>query len=307
MPDKTDKRIDLVKRWDGNPLLTVDDLAFACTNIWSSGMATFKGERVLLVTVEHLEGHHAIHMARHRGGDRFDVDEVPFIGKEAPHAMYGVSDPKVTRMDGTYYVMYLANGEYGYRLGLVATRDFTKIESKHLVSAVGTRAGALFPERINGRYARLERSKPGNGVWISYSDDLNYWGNSDLVLGPRGNFWDRNKVGVAAPPMRVSQGWLFIYYGVRMTSAGPLYRLGAAILDPGDPRKVVGRCRTPLLSARDERERIGDLPNSVFASGATIEDGTISLLYNGADSGLCIGTITVAEVVDACNASGEGR
>lgn len=161
----------------------------------------------------------------------------------------------------------------------------------------------LFPEKLNGRFARLERPKTGNSIWISYSDDLIYWGGHDRVMGPRAGFWDSSRVGAGAPAMRIPEGWLLIYYGMKETSAGPLFRLGTAILDGNDPTKIIGRSNVPILSAREKYERIGDLPNTIFTSGAIIEDGIVRLIYSGADSCVCLGMMTVADIVETCSRS----
>lgn len=303
---------DIVHRWEGNPLIGITDLDFQCADIRSAGVATLndEGDSILLVTIEHLAGYQAIHLARSNKQGSFHVEKEPFIGpcRRAdvcgPHERHGVFDARVTRMDDTFYILYLASGEHGFRLGLASTQDFSSVQHHGLISEPDTKAGALFPEKINGQYARLERPREGNSVWITYSDDLTYWGGSKAVLSPRGGFWDASRVGTGAPPMRIEAGWLLIYYGVKETSAGPLFRLGAAILDADDPTHLVGRTNIPILSPREPYERTGDLRNIVFCTGAFIEhDHTVNLVYGGADSCICVGTTTIEEIVENCSKS----
>ena len=136
---------------------------------------------------------------------------------------------------------------------------------------------------------------------MTYSDDLEYWGWSEVVMTPRSGFWDNNRIGAATPPMETEQGWLFIYYGVRQTSSGPIFRLGAAMLDAESPIQVLGRTNVPILSPREEYERIGDVNNLVFSCGAIIEpDGEAKLYYGAANSCICVGTTKVQSIIHAC-------
>jgi predicted GH43/DUF377 family glycosyl hydrolase len=303
---------DIVHRWEGNPLISIEDVGFQCADLRSTGVATVGTELILLVTIEHLAGFHSVHLARRDRKGSFHIDEEPFLGacREnsvcGPHESHGIMDARVTFMDGTYYITYLARGQHGFRLGLATTSDFLKVERHGLISEPDTKAGALFPERINGRYVRLERPTAGSSIWISYSDDLVYWGDSRLLVSPRGGFWDWSRVGAGPPPVRIEEGWLLIYYGVKKTSAGDLFRLGAAILDGDDPAKVVGRSNIPVLSPREDYERIGDLMNIIFSTGAIVgSDGNVQIFYGGADSCVCLGTTTVAEIVETCAKSRE--
>jgi len=43
---------DVVHRWEGNPLISIEDLDFRCSDIRSPGVARYQSEVVLLVTIE---------------------------------------------------------------------------------------------------------------------------------------------------------------------------------------------------------------------------------------------------------------
>lgn len=304
---------DIIHRWEGNPLICLADLDFACSDIRAAGVTLVDKEIVLLITIEHLKGHQSLHIARREERGSFHIDKEPLISTEHAsfnsrnrHEMWGVMDARITQIDGIYHIMYVARGEHGVRLGLAITKDFIQIEHRGFISEPDTKGGALFSEKINGRYARLERPRQGGSIWISYSDDLIYWGGSTLLMSPRTGFWDSARIGTAAPPIRIPQGWLFIYYGIKQTSAGPLFRLGAAILDGENPDKMIDRTNIPILSPREDYERVGDLSNVVFCTGAIIENDTeLRLFYSGADSCLCLGSTTIDEVVNACSKSRE--
>jgi len=212
-----------------------------------------------------------------------------------------VLDARVTLLDGVYYILYNALGDYGFRLALAKTEDFQSVERMGLISEPDTKAGVLFPDKIKGRYARLERPRDGSSIWVTYSDDLIYWGGSELVISPREGFWDANRIGAGATPIEIDQGWLVFYYGAKDTSAGPIYRIGTVILNKQEPTQIVGRANIPILSPREKYERIGDVPNLVFPTGALADNkGNLKIFYGAANSCICIGTTTIKKIVDNC-------
>ncbi len=297
---------DLIHRWEGNPIITIDDPPFACADIGSAGAVRVGHEYILLVTIQSLEGFYSIYPARSRDGYQFVVSDKPVLtpSEKDPAATYdrqGVLDARITKLGKEYFVSYDAWGPHGYRLALAKTEDFKTYKRLGFISEPDMKGGVLFPRKIKGKYARIERPWEGGSIWIAYSDDLEYWGWEDVVLTPRGGYWDCDRVGVGAPPMRIEAGWLIIYYGVKHTSAGPLFRLGAAILDSRNPARVIGRTDEPILSPRENYERIGDLPNLVFSCGAIIEpDGEIKLYYGASNSCIAVGITTVENIVEAC-------
>jgi len=302
---------DLVHRFEGNPIISMQDLDFQCLDVRNAGVVRIGGEVLLLVTIEHLAGTQCFFLAREGSRGCWHLEPEPFMtpsseGRFERHECKGIMDARITELEGVYYIFYLAFGETGYRLGLARTSDFKSVERLGLVSEPDTKGGALFPERIGGRYARLERPGEGRSIWVSYSDDLVHWGGHRHVIGPRGGYWDCHWIGPGAPPLAIDEGWLLVYYGAKQTSAGPIYRLGGVILDRGDPTRVVGRTNIPLLSPRERYERLGDLTNIVYSCGALLDaDGTLTVYYGAADSCICKGTTTVADVVNRCTAGKE--
>jgi len=297
---------DIIRRWAGNPLITPSDLSFQCSDICNAGVTLFRDECLLLVTVEALEGVCGLYVARSKNGHQFWVADKPFMLRSrderfAEAESYGVRDARITAADGAYYIAYVAQSDSGFRVGLARTEDFVSVERIGLLSQPDTKNGALFPAKVKGRHAILTRPEQGASIWISYSDDLTYWGGSEVVLTPRGGFWDANKVGAAGPPIEIDEGWLLIYYGEKITSCGPLYRLGAALLDKEDPARVISRSNIPILTPREHYERIGDIGNLVFSCGAVLtEDRTLRLYYGGSDSCICLGTAALADVLHVC-------
>ena len=298
---------DVIRRWVDNPLITLEDLPFQCADIWNAGTVVVDGEHIMLITIETLQGRYCIYKARSRDGVHFCVDDKPFMAPHPEDAMfgsyesYGIRDPRITAMDDTYYIVYVAEGDHGLRLGLARTDDFVTTEFMGYLTQVDTSNGALLPEKVNGRYALLERPAEGGSIWISYSEDLVFWGDSHVVMTPRDRYWDMHMIGASAPPIRIDEGWLLIYYGKKITSGGPLVRLGAAILDGEDPGQVIARSNIPILSPRKRYERIGDVTNMVFSCGAHLEQrGQLNVYYGASDSCICLGQASLERIVQVC-------
>jgi predicted GH43/DUF377 family glycosyl hydrolase len=301
---------NIVRRYAANPIIAIGDLPFLANDVHNAGAVRHEGTTVLLITVENLKGDCCVFRALSDDGRRFEIDDEPFLapsrkGPFAPYEERGVRDARVTRFDGFYHIVYLAESSHGFRLGLARTEDFESVERVALISEPDTKNGVLFPRRIGGKYARLERPREGGNIWIAYSDDLLNWGEWDVVMTPRHGFWDYDRIGAAVPPIETECGWLLFYYGVRNLPGGPLFRLGVAFLDPDDPSKVLGRSNVPVLAPRERYERIGDVPNLIFSCGAVASEdkSEVEIYYGAADSCICLGTVPFGELERTCMAA----
>jgi predicted GH43/DUF377 family glycosyl hydrolase len=297
----------VIRRWVENPLIALEDLPVRASDIWNAGVIRVDGEYIMLITVESLAGQYSIYQARGRDGKHFCVLDEPFMApcpgdhQRGQYESLGIRAPRITPLDGTYYITYVAEGDHGLRLALGRTDDFKSWEHMGYISQVDNKNGVLLPAKIHGRYALLERPREGGSIWVSYSDDLVFWGDTSVVMTPRDRYWDMHMVGASAPPIEIDEGWLLIYYGEKFTSAGPLIRLGAAILARDDPSHVVARSNIPILSPREFYERVGDVPNMVFSCGLHLEDdGLLNVFYGASDSCICLGQASLEHVVRIC-------
>ncbi len=297
---------DLLHRWEGNPALTVENVPFRANTVFNgSPIVTENGEVHLLTRIEGQQGYSFFVLARSTDGLRFTFDDKPCMlpAKKGPFAAYetkGIEDPRVTFIDGTCYVVYTAVGDYGPRVALAKTEDYVHYERIALISEPGNKDGVLFPRKINGRYARLDRPiGQGRGsIWVSYSKDLIHWGDSEVMISPRAGYWDDFRIGASVPPIETPEGWLEIYHGVKMSSAGPIYRIGTVLTDLEDPSKVIKRGPAPILGPREDYERIGDIPNVCFACGAVVDpDGSMKIYYGAADTSICVALTSMDEIM----------
>ncbi len=183
----------------------------------------------------------------------------------------------------------------------------------------------LFPERIDGYYARLDRPFPlyyhwgwpagahwalkGEhawprtlNIWLSYSPDLLFWGNAKPLLRVEDVPWANHKLGPGAPPIRTDRGWLVIFHGAELTSNNEkIYRLGCCLLDPSDPSRILGMARDPILEPREPYELKGHVSAVVFTCGVIPEDnGELKIYYGGADACICLATAATADLLELC-------
>jgi predicted GH43/DUF377 family glycosyl hydrolase len=170
------------------------------------------------------------------------------------------------------------------------------VEKVSLITEADYRNVVLFPEKFDGLYARLDRPHSEIApwsIWISYSPDLRFWGESQLIMRPVQYHWDEMKIGPGAPPIKTEQGWLSIYHGVFQTMAGSVYRLGVALHDLTNPAKIIGVSDSWILQPQDPWEVTGYVSNVVFTCGAVAEsDGTVKIYWGGADTVMCAGEAT---------------
>ena len=152
---------------------------------------------------------------------------------------------------------------------------------------------ALFPRRINGKFAMISR-QDGENLYLMYSDDLHFWHTRQSLMKPTYP-WEFVQIGNCGSPIETEAGWLVLSHGV-----GPMrkYSIGAFLLDLADPSKVIGRLPRPLLSP-DETEREGYVPNVVYSCGALVHNGILILPYAMSDSASSFATIPLADVLAA--------
>jgi len=299
----------IVKRYNNNPILTKKDVPYEVATVHNAGVTKYNGEYIMLFRSHKHNGRSILGLARSKDGFNFKVEERPFIepalsGDFAEYEAFGVEDPRITCIDDEYIITYSAYSKHGVRIGLAKTTDWKNVERFSLITEADCRNVVIFPEKFNGLYARLDRPHSGINpwsIWISYSPDLRYWGDSKLIIKPEPYHWDEMKTGPGAPPIKTDRGWLNIYHGVYPTMDGSVYRLGVALHDLHDPSKVIGIGDNWILQPEEPYEITGYVHNVVFTCGAVPEnDGTVKLYWGGADTVMCVGTAKIDELVEMC-------
>ncbi len=297
-------------RHPGNPILRGKDLPYPVNAVFNAAAARVAGETVLLMRVEDRRGLSHLTVARSRDGiTDWRVDPEPTFParpKTHPEEIWGIEDPRATYLEelGLWAVTYTAYSRTGPLVSMATTPDFRTFERKGIVLPPENKDAALFPVRFQGRWALLHRPVPGWAgfgahIWISFSPDLKHWGDHRLLIAAReGGFWDAGKIGLSPPPLRTERGWLILYHGVRTTAGGCLYRLGLALLDLEDPRRVLARSQEWIFAPEEPYELIGDVDKVVFPCGWVAEGDQVFLYYGGADKCLALATARLSDLLE---------
>jgi predicted GH43/DUF377 family glycosyl hydrolase len=214
---------------------------------------------------------------------------------------HGIEDARFVEFsDGgrmTYYATYTAYSGAAIRSELMETSDFLSFRMSPLHGAAARNKGmALFPRRIDGKYAMIARQDNEN-LYLIYSDDLYRWEGGQEILKPRFP-WEFVQIGNCGSPIELDEGWLLLTHGV-----GPVrkYSIGAALLDRRDPSRVLARSSEPLLRP-EPSEREVYVPNVVYTCGAMKHNDRIILPYAVSDTYSNFATIDISALMQAMRA-----
>src|SRR5256712_9984953 len=189
-----------------------------------------------------------LRLARSRDGIKFTVEDAPAIAPHVDVEEYGVEDPRITFIDGTFYITFVSVSRWGITTSLATTRDFTSFDRRGVIFLPDHKDVVIFPERINGQYVALTRPMPQSfsrimGIWIAFSDELTEWGGHETLCLPRWDHWDELRTGGAAVPFKTSEGWLRLYH--RGNPKHP-HALGRSLPHAEDPPRGLARSPAPI-------------------------------------------------------------
>jgi predicted GH43/DUF377 family glycosyl hydrolase len=244
-----------------------------------------------LTSISHLR------LARSTDGIRFQIADAPALGPANYYETFGLEDPRITCLDGVYYIQYVGVSPLGVTTCLAATRDFESFERRGVIFPPDNKDVAIFPSRIGDRFYALHRPHSSlflrNDIWLAEAPDLLCWGNHRHLLSTRDGRWDEARIGAGAVPVRLDEGWLEIYHGADRNSR---YCLGAVLLDAEQPWEVLARSERPLFEPEADYERTGFFGDVVFSCGLLCEDDILKIYYGAADTSLCCAEIPLPDV-----------
>ena len=310
-----------------NPILTREDIPAMpphlvdVSSVFNPGAIKVGGEYILMLRVQSRSRETFMVVARSTDGVKFVVGRqlVRFKGIEAvKDRIYHMYDARISFLEGAYYVMFALDMDSGCQLAVATTGDFETFKFLGIVSTEDIRNGVLFPEKIAGKFLRLDRPNKarleggpttGSTVWLSESVDLIHWRPRAPVMSGRFHYWDEF-IGSGPPPVKTRRGWLHVYHGVAgHFGSSNIYQAGVVLLDLHDPAKIVGRCRCNILEPREPYELAGQVPNVVFPSGMIVEEvdsegfaaleSEVKVYYGAADTVIGLATTTIRELTDA--------
>ncbi len=233
----------------------------------------------------------------------------PVFAPADPSEELGCEDPRITAIDGIFYIFYTAYSRRGPRIAAASTTDFKSYTRYGVVGPDhDDKDSALFPERIGDKFAAVHRIAPN--IEIAFFESIqkihrvsqnthseNYLKRiqAHVIMKPERK-WEEKKVGIGPPPIRTDAGWLVIYHAV---DSNTVYRAGAALLDLENPLRVIARTPDPILEPEENYERVGVVPNVVFPEGAVVIKDELKLFYGGADKVCCVGSVPMKLLMES--------
>ncbi len=247
--------------------------------------------------------------AKSQDGFIFD-DHQQLIAPKEEWETYGCEDPRITKIDDTYYIFYTALSAFPFgadniKIAVALSKDMKIIDERHLVTPFNGKAMTLFPRKINNKFvvfftyhtdqrpsylvkAELDQIEDlwNDQFWLSWEA---HWQDNIIPL----KRLNRDFIEVGAPAIETDKGWVFFYSYVRNYYIGEprQFTIEAVLLDKENPGKIIGRINDPLILPEESYEKEGMVSNIVFPSGAIRENGAFYVYYGGADTVVCRATI----------------
>lgn len=298
-----------LQRHASNPiLLPIPESNWESHNVFNPGVIYHNGLFHMYYRAQGLDWISRIGYAVSDDGVRWNRMREPLLAPIDRLEARGLEDPRLTHLEGRFYMCYTAYGEYqgagepthngGGVTPMIAVSD--NLVTWDRLSAItygeNNKDHLLFPRKINGRYAALHRRWPN--IWLAYSEDLIDWPEDWMqpVFGPRGETgWDSKSVGANGVPIETEYGWLMLYHGYDQSH---IYKFGVCLLDLDDPSQVLYRQDESIFEPFEMWELRGDIPNVVFSNANVVVDGTVYVFYGGGDHVIGLATCGLDELLD---------
>jgi len=278
--------------------------------VFNPGATVADGETVLLCRVEDRRGISQLVVARSADGVsdwRIEKEPLLFDDPADPTTVWGVEDPRVTRVDelGAWVISYTGYGPDGPCVRLATTADFQTVEHIGVVMPPEDKNAPLLPRRVDGKFILFHRPFSGRAgradIWVSRSDDLLSWQAPEPVMAARpGAWWDSTRIGMGPAPLETPHGWLGVYHGVKQMVNCWIYRVGLVLLDLHNPAVVLRRSDEWVLGPATRYEMIGDVANVIFPTGLVHDEATdeLRVYYGAADTSIGMASAKLSTVLD---------
>ncbi len=217
---------------------------------------------------------------------------------EGVYETFGIEDCRVSQMGDDYYLTFTSVSPNGVAVGLRTTKNWQDFVHHGLIFPPHNKDCALFETKIGGKYYAFHRPSSvdigGNYIWLASSPDAIHWGEHNLLARTRSGYWDSQRVGAGAAPIRTDRGWLAIYHGA---DASHRYCLGALLLDLEDPSVVIARSERPIMEPTAPYETTGFFGYVVFTNGHVVDGDRLTIYYGAADEHVCGAHFSISEIL----------
>jgi predicted GH43/DUF377 family glycosyl hydrolase len=291
-----------LQRHPENPLLEPDSESdWQSVNVFNPAVVVHDGRFHMLYRAQGKDGISRIGYASSQNGIDWIRSGEPVFEPAGDLEAMGVEDPRITEIDGVFYMAYTAfagveSGEY--LVTPMFARSSNLIEWERigaLVLGEDNKDHFLLPEKLRGRYIAFHRRPPD--IWIAESESLSKWPKKamQVVMSPRKGGWDSLRIGGNGPPIPTEDGWLFFYHGFDESRT---YRLGVCLLDLENPGRVLRRPKDHIFEPSLSWEIEGNIPRVIFSCTNIVVGTKVYIYYGAADRVIGLATTSLEELLN---------
>lgn len=277
-----------LKRLSLYPVLIPQGVGFESKAVFNPAAIEIEGTVYLFYRAEdwtgvnRWNGTSRIGLAKSQDGLNFTRESSPIIEPTEKYEIPGgCEDPRIVKIDDLYIMTYTSYDGNTARLCLAYSKDlkhWTKI-GPIIKTMKWSKSGAIIPKKINGKYYMYFGDSK---IYLATSDDLRNWQvYPKPILYPRPGKFDSRLVEPGPPPQITEEGILLFYNSADYSG---IYRPGAALFDPKNPKKLLKRTKKPLIEPELSWEKNGQVPNVIFLEGSVIHNNFLLIYYGAADT-----------------------
>lgn len=235
---------------------------------------------------------------------------------------YGIEDPRITYLNGQYWITYVSVSVHGACTSLCRTDDFETFDRLGVIAPNENKDVVLLPERIgeHDRIAMFHRPVSATPfgppeMWYADSDDGIRFGNHRPLAfelhEPMGRAidadWSSGRVGAGTVPIRVRtsdegmDGWLHLFHGNRRETTGIGRYCGALMLCDAEQPWRVTRMSPPVIGPDAVFENEGFVPGVVFPTAWVDIADRVAIFYGSADTHTAVATVSRSQLLGVLN------
>jgi predicted GH43/DUF377 family glycosyl hydrolase len=214
----------------------------------------------------------------------------------------GTEDPRLIRVNGTFYLTYTGwSDDDGVKLCLATSTDLLNWNKTGpvLPDIEHSKSGAILNERQpDGNY---HMHWGDDQIYLAVSTDLIHWTMpTNDTYATSLLQWEQKLIESGPPPVKTRDGkWLKVYNGVADETKGDYvegqYSTGQMLIDPslfpyGPP---LARLETPVLTPNTTDEQKGQVDNVLFSEGLVQFKGQWLMYFGEADTYLGVASAPV--------------
>jgi predicted GH43/DUF377 family glycosyl hydrolase len=294
-----------------NPILRPQGDGWESSSVYNPAALVKDGQVVLLYRAHADDIVSHVGLATSDDGITFDRHPEPVLSPSEDYDEFGCEDPRVTEIDGTYYLTYSGWDRKNAQLCLATSTDLytwtkhgpmfedfnTFLPQGNGIDGPWSKAGGILPVPIDGRYLMYF----GEGsIWYAWSDDLIKWTpapQDEPIMTPTPGTFGEFLVEVGPPPVLTSNGLILLLHNaaVKYDDGTVRYTCGQLLFDPKRPTEIMAQMNYPWLEPSTFEDRNGLVSNVTFVEGLVHFKGTWFAYYGQSDSTLGVATHQVGD------------